>query len=110
MKKTLTTERAPGGVGKNRNDINENEATSPKICKEYTMRRCPHHGLTGKRLIQGKKFLKDEEENLMYAYQALIEKNPSSLNIAELTKEVSLLTFEISELITKQLDENEAKP
>ena len=62
------------------------------------------------RLIQGKKFLKDEEENLMYAYQALIEKNPSSLNIAELTKEVSLLTFEISELITKQLDENEAKP
>ena len=42
------------GREENRDDINENEATSSKICKEYTMRRCPH-GLTGKRLIQGKK-------------------------------------------------------
>ena len=37
-----------------KNDINETETTSSKICKEYIMRRCPH-GLTGKRLIEGKR-------------------------------------------------------
>ena len=34
-----------------RNNDTEN---NPQICREYTMRKCPH-GLTGKRLIDGKK-------------------------------------------------------
>ena len=40
---------------------------------------------------------------------ALKEKNPTSSNIAPLTKEVNILTFEISELIVRHLNEKEAK-
>ena len=53
--------------------------------------------------------LKRRRRKLNARISALNEKDPSSPTIAKLKNEVSLLTFEISELIIKQLNEKEAK-
>ena len=53
--------------------------------------------------------LKRRRRKINARIRALKDRNPMSNAIAQLTKEVNLLTFEISELIVCQLNEREAK-
>ena len=61
------------------------------------------------RQCREKYILKRRRRKLNARISALKERDPLSANIATLTKEVGLLTFEISELITKQLNDKESK-
>ena len=53
--------------------------------------------------------LKRRRRKMNARLRALQERNPSSPIVAQLARDVNLLTFEISELIIRQLNEKEAK-
>ena len=61
------------------------------------------------RQSRDKYILKRRRRKLNARIRALKERNPMSPTIANLTRDVSLLTYEISQLIIQQLDEKEAK-